>query len=262
VGEAHLFGDALLADHAVSVAITQGRFTDAATTARLAQVLVGDEVDGIAPAPGSMAARQMLVATWLRGGAGPVEGGLVPEPGHPAEEALVVLTAGDRGRAHLAVRALATGAEPLVVDDEWPHAVGVLALAAAELGDPTTAEAVRSLLLPYADLTCGVGYRSFVGTAAFHLGRLAFVMGDWPEAERHLTSALRQLAERDARPWPGIARGARPWAALAQLSLAAALEARSRPSDHRWVAALRADAGWAVAKLGLERRTRSLQQTA
>jgi hypothetical protein len=260
-----VLGDGLRADHAVAVAFTQGRFTDATAASRRAPVLAADDVDGIAPVPGTMAARQMLVGAWLLGGA--EEAGPAPPrdpdhaaspdraapPRHPADQALVLLSAGDRGRAHLAVRDLATGAEP-ESDDEWLHTLGVLALAAVELGDPTTAEAVRALLLPYADLPCGAGYRSFVGTAAFHLGRLALVTGDWPEAERHLTTALRQLAACDARPWEGTARGASPWAALAQLALAAALQARGRPGDRRWVAALRAEAGWAVRRLGLDVR--------
>ena len=142
------------------------------------------------------------------------------------------------------VRTLATGAEPLPAGDVWPHAAGLLALAAVELGDPTTGEAVRALLTPYADLSCGVGYRSFVGPASLHLGRLAYLVGDWAEAERHFTSALRQLA----------ARGARPWIALTQLALARALEARGRPGDRRWVAALRADARWIVTQLNLRPR--------
>ena len=150
------------------------------------------------------------------------------DPDDPVEQALVAIAEGDRGSPHLVVRSVATGAELLPAGDAWPHAAGLLGLAAAELGDATTAEAVRTLLMPYADLTCGAGYRSFVGPMALHLGRLAAVVGDWAEAERHLTSALRQLA----------APRARPWIALTQIALARTLHAPGRPGDRRWATAL------------------------
>ncbi|EWC61337.1 transcriptional regulator, SARP family [Actinokineospora spheciospongiae] len=220
-------GEDLLAEHAVALAVTQGRLTDAAATARQL-------------APGGLAQRQMLIARWL------VNGGRVDEatttPGS-AERALAAILRGDRGAAHLTVRALAIGAEALPTGDEWPHMVGVLALCAVELGDPNTAEAVRALLTPHTDLTCGVGYRSFVGTSSFHLGRLAVVIGEWDEAERHLSSALSQLS----------ARRARPWMAVAQHALAQALENRNQIGDRRCAEALRTEASWTLASLGVRR---------
>jgi DNA-binding SARP family transcriptional activator len=236
-GDSNLVGDALLADHAVAAAVTEGRFADAAVAAKLAQTLAGASANGVTPVPGTLGARQMLVAAWLH--VSPGDG--LDRLAHPVEQALVALLDGDRGRAHLIVRGLANGAEPVPAGDEWPHAAGLLALAAVELRDPTTGEAVRALLTPYADLSCSAGYRSFVGPVSLHLGRLAYLAGDWAEAERHFTSALRQLA----------ARGARPWIALNQLALARTLEARGRPGDRRWVAALRADARWIVTELDL-----------
>jgi hypothetical protein len=232
-----------------------------------------DAAHGITPLPGAMAARQMLVAGWMRGPgelpARPTGGGRPRRPvgagdpaadpagaeagdpagasagaDDPAETALVAIAAGDRGRAHVVVRSIATGALMLPSGDAWPHAAGLLALAAAELADPTTAEAVRTMLTPYADLTCGVGYRSFAGPMALHLGRLAAVVGDWADAERHLTSALRQLA----------AQRARPWIALTQFAFARILHARGRPGDRRWSAALRADAKTIITTLGLQPR--------
>jgi hypothetical protein len=127
------------------------------------------------------------------------------------------------------------------VDDEWTHVVGLLALVAVDLGDPATADAVRALLAPHTQLACAVGYRSYVGPVSFHLGRLAVVAGDWADAERHLTAALRRLAGRRARPW----------IALTQQSLAQALDGRGRAVDRRWVEALRAEAGWTANDLGL-----------
>jgi DNA-binding SARP family transcriptional activator len=250
-GDGEPFGDALLVDHSVALAVTQGRFTDAVATARLGGPAGRDTDHGIAPAPGSLAVRQLVIAAWLRGEPWPATGAARPDSTPPdgqaaAERSLAALIEGDRGWAHLSVRAMATGAEPLPSGDEWPHVVGVLALAAVELGDPTTAEALRRLLTPYADLTCGVGYRTFVGPASLHLGRLAVVIGDWAEAERHLTAALAQLAGRQARPW----------LALAQQSLAEALQARARTGDQRWAEALRAEADRTLVTLGLPRRAR------
>ncbi|SDI44433.1 AAA ATPase domain-containing protein [Actinokineospora alba] len=244
VGDEVAAGDALLAEHAVAVAVTHGRLTDAAATARHVESLRDRSgAHEIVPAPGSLAHRQMLIARWLRHGGEPI----APEQPVPhydgAERALAAILRGDRGLPHLTVRALAINAEPMPTGDEWPHAVGVLALCAVELGDPATAEAVRNLLLPYPELTCGVGYRSFVGTAALHLGRLAVVTGDWDDAERHLSLALSQLAGRRARPWM----------AVAQHALAKALENRGKVGDHQCAQALRAEADWTLASLGLRR---------
>ena len=238
-----LLGDALLVDHAVAVAVTQGRFTDAVATTKLAGAVAPGAGHGIAPAPGSLAARQMLVAGWLRRSPWPAAGDN-SERFEAAEWSLSALVGGDRGRPHLTLRALATGAEPLPSGDEWAHAVGLLALGAVELGDPTTADALRTLLAPYAELTCGVGYRTFVGPASFHLGRLAVVTGEWDEAERHLTAALTRLADRQARPW----------LALTQLALARALDGRSRGTDRRGADMLRLEANTTLAQLGLRQR--------
>lgn len=239
-------GDALLAEHAISVAATQGRFTDAGKATRLVAAVTDDDANWIGQAPGSMAVRQMMVAGWLQGSSWPSQDGRIASPHDAAERSLRSLVEGDHGRAHLTVRALATGVDQLPSGDEWPHVVGLLGLVAVEIGDPTTADAVRNMLTPYADINCSVGYRSYVAPASFHLGRLAAVAGDWAEAERHLTAALRVLAER----------GARPWIALTQHALAGTLEARGRPGDRRWVAALRAEAHWSATRLGLNPRYR------
>jgi hypothetical protein len=130
---------------------------------------------------------------------------------------------------------------PLPPGDERLHALGVLALVAADLRDPGLVDAARSLLAPHADLTCGIGYRTFAGVAAFHIGRLAAVSGDWADAERHMLVALRRYSALQARPW----------VAFTQSVLADVLEARGRPSDREWLAALRGESRWATATLGL-----------
>jgi hypothetical protein len=100
---------------------------------------------------------------------------------------------------------------------------------------------VRAALAPYADRTCGVGYRSFAGAASFHLGRLAAAAGDWADAERHLQAALRHHTVLRARPW----------VALTQRALAEVLEARGRTSDREWIAGLRSEADHVTSTLGL-----------
>ncbi|GAB3439498.1 ATP-binding protein [Actinophytocola sediminis] len=243
---ANALGDALLLEHAVAVAVTQGRFTDAAITARLAGTITGTGAGwaAVSPAPGTLAERQLLVAGLLRTGLWPPAGAAPRTGPEAAEQSLRALAGGVRGRPHLTVRAFATGAEPLPSGDEWAHLMGVLALGAVELGDPTTAEALRTRLAPYGGLVCGVGYRTFAGPVSFHLGQLAVVIGDWDEADSQLTEAITWLT----------ARGARPWVALAKQALARALAGRARVGDRGSARALLAEANTALVAAGLRHR--------
>lgn len=231
-------GEMLLLEHAVATAVTEGRFVDALAVHRLVRRL---PVDGINPQPGTVAGRQMLIARWLRAGRWPHAGNEPTGAVEAIEQSLSSLVGGERGMPHLTIRAVATGAVALPGGDDWLHAAGLLALGGVELNDPQTAEALQDRLMPYAGVTCGVGYRSYVGPVALHLGRLATVTGDWVAAERHLTSALSVLAER----------GARPWMALAQTSLAEALQARGRPGDRRYSEALLNEAWQTLSTVGL-----------
>ncbi|MCE7001477.1 AAA family ATPase [Kibdelosporangium philippinense] len=235
-------GQSLLLDRSVAIAVTQGQFTQAtAMTQRLHRV--PDDADHrIHPVPGTLAARQMLVVSWLRRS---TNDQWISSSREAAEHSLIALIGGDRGLPHLTVRALATGVEALPSGDEWPHIVGLLALGGYELGDPATAEALRKLLEPHAGLNCGVGYRTFAGSASFHLGRLAVIVGDWDDAEQHLTTALTGFGERQARPWT----------ALAQLALARAMEERGRAGDRRRAETLRTEANWTLASLDLHPRS-------
>jgi hypothetical protein len=115
------------------------------------------------------------------------------------------------------------------------------ALVACDSGDRGLVDDVRARLAPHADLMCGMGYRTFVGAASFHLGRLAAAAGEWAEAERHLQSALRVH-----NAW-----GARPWVALTKAALADVLDARARPIDREWIAGLRSESAWVTRTLGL-----------
>lgn len=246
-------------ERAVAVAVTEGRFDEARDRAEALRPSSdpgsGSEIPGgvaapdpdvptveLGPAPpGALARRQLLVADWLQGRLQERPNGAAGEL-HPTEQALVHVAVGQTGRAQLLVRTLlADDATARPDSDVWLHDVGVLALAGARLGDPETAAAIQTLLSPYAELSCGAGYRSFVGTARFHLGCLATVVGDWADAERNLGAALNDATRRRARPWT----------ALAQATLADVLDHRGRSSDRDLAATLRSEARWTAQQLDL-----------
>lgn len=237
-GGRHPAATALLVERDVAVAVRRGRFAEAELTTDLAPTTA----NGFStPPPGSMARRQLLVARWLQGlpPDWPPLGRLAKGPLSPAEQVLLGVAAGSYEYARRTLRAILTDGLALPSGDVWLHAVGILALVAIELDDTPAIAAVRDLLAPYEDLHCGVGYRSFVGTAAFHLGRLAVATGDWYQAERRLVTALGQLT----------ALHADPWIALAQRTLATVLARHARRSDEAWATALRHEAGRRSARL-------------
>lgn len=241
-GARHPAVTALLAEREVAVAVRSGRFAEA----ELSTDLSPTSANGFCvPPPGSMARRQLLVARWLQGLPldRPPLSRLAKGPLSPPEQVLVALAARTYEDARRTLRAILTGGLALPAGDEWLHAIGILALAAVELADATSVAAVRDLLAPYEELHCGVGYRAFVGTAAFHLGRLAAATGDLPRAERHLVTALGQLA----------ALNAEPWLAFAQNTLAAVLEHQAPHPDQAWATTLRRVALRRAHRLGLRR---------
>jgi DNA-binding SARP family transcriptional activator len=240
---------ALEAERTVAAAVTAGRFDQARTLATTwCPPSAGDDAPpadlvaevGLAP-PGTMACRQLVVADWLQGRLHPRLAGEADDR-HPAERALAHLAADEPGRAHLVVRSLLVDGTTLRSDDDtWLHDVGLLALVGARLGDEATAAAIHARLAPYAELSCGAGYRSFVGTARFHLGCLAATGGDWADAERNLMAAMHDATRRRARPW----------LALAQAALAGVLDHRGRSSDRELADRLRSEARWTSEQLGL-----------
>lgn len=240
-GRLHL-AHRLLDDRRAASAVVRGRFADVPAVRPGPGAPAGNETPDLGvPPPGGMAGHQLVVGHWLRGrvtveslGAG--DGDLLA-----AERALATLAAGSRGRARLMLHELASGGGTTPADDRWLHQMGIVALGVAELGDPVTAAAVHARLLPYEALTCGAGYRSFVGPVALHLGTMAALMGELPDAERRLTAALRLLSTTEAPPWM----------ALAQHALAHVLEVRARPSDRQRIGSLRAEARRLSSRLGL-----------
>jgi DNA-binding SARP family transcriptional activator len=232
---------ALAAEHEAATAAMTGHFDDALVAVEAA-VRAHGLVDG-PEAAAVVARRHRAVLAWMLGSPealpadpGPAEGAAVA-----ADAALEHLVRGDADRARLVARDLVAGVRPLPRGDERLHALGVLALVAADLRDAALVDTIRALLAPHADLTCGIGYRTFAGVAAFHLGRLAAVTGDWADAERHMLVALRRFSALQARPWVAFTQGV----------LADVLEARGRPSDREWLANLRGESGWATATLDL-----------
>jgi DNA-binding SARP family transcriptional activator len=204
------FGTALVAERAVAELTADGRFDQAREALEVAVAAVAAHRGTVGPdGADAVAARHRTIIGWLTG---------------------------ERAAPGDLPASLPDGPERL-------HVLGIAALAAGDADDRARAAEVRALLAPYADLVCGMGYRTFTGAATFHMGRLAAVAGDWADAERHLLSALRLHG----------AWRARPWVALTQSALADVLDARGRPSDREWIAGLRAEAGWLTTNLGLRR---------
>ena len=234
---------ALAAEHEAANAAMTGHFDDALVAIEGAARARG-VLDGAAAA-GILARRHRAVLAWMLSSPASIPPlGSAPRPDAPdanGDAALELLVRGEDDGARLIARDIVAGARPLPPGDERLHVLGVLALVAADLRDPGLVDAVRVLLAAHADLTCGVGYRTFAGVAAFHLGRLAAVSGDWADAERHMLVALRRYSALQARPW----------VAFTQSVLADVLEARGRPSDRESLAALRGESRWATATLGL-----------
>jgi DNA-binding SARP family transcriptional activator len=232
---------ALVAEHEAAKAAMTGHFDDAVVAVEAA-VQAHGLVDG-PDAAAVVARRHRAVLAWMLGSpaALPADPGPAEGPAAAADAALEHLVRGDSDRARLVARDLVAGVQPLPTGDELLHALGVLALVVADLREAALVDPVRALLAPHADLTCGIGYRTFAGVAAFHLGRLAAVTGDWADAERHMLAALRRFSALQARPW----------VAFTQRVLADVLEARGRPSDREWLANLRGESGWTTTTLDL-----------
>jgi hypothetical protein len=211
-------GEALLAEHAVARLTTVGRLDQARNALAEALAAIAATAE-----PATVEHRHRTVIDWLGGAEMPAS-------------AASATRAGRAGPAGLVGPSAAASA-----GDEHLHDLGVAAIAACDAGDVAAAAEVRSRLAPYTDRICSVGFRTFVGAASFHLGRLAALAGDWSEAERHLLSALRLHS----------ACRSLPWVALTQAALADVLEVRGRPSDREWIAGLRAESEWVTSTLGL-----------
>ena len=243
-------GDEVVVDKAVAVLEDAARRGDGFAATMLAERAVasltveGRVEDARAALDAAVAAAADAAATDDRPAAGPeagigvrAEAGLLldsPEVVASRHQLVLGWLAGVDPPADVLVAPAPDGAGRL-------HALAVHALAATAAGRPAAVAEVRGALAPYADRTCGVGYRCFAGSASFHLGRLAAAAGDWSDAERHLQAALRHHTLLRARPW----------VALTQRALAGVIEARGRTSDRDWIAGLRSEADHVTSTLGL-----------
>jgi tetratricopeptide (TPR) repeat protein len=114
----------------------------------------------------------------------------------------------------------ADGFAALPFDVNWPSAIGELASACVELGDPELALPLYERLLPYADraLTAGRSISSFGSTQRL-LGGLGAVLGRAEEATARLEAGIRRNEETGFTVWAEHGRRA--------------LAASTRPSDRR-----------------------------
>ncbi|MEA2474455.1 MAG: hypothetical protein QOE06_2370, partial [Thermoleophilaceae bacterium] len=134
-------------------------------------------------------------------------------------------------------------------DGEWLSAMGMLAEAAAGVGDAARAERLLELIEPFADrnVMAGRGAASF-GPAARYCGLLAAAIGRHDDAERHFAAA-EELAGR-MRALPALAR--------ARCDRGAALAARGEMETARPLLAGAAKLAGELGMAALERRANAL----
>ncbi|WP_238419765.1 hypothetical protein [Gordonia sp. 'Campus'] len=90
--------------------------------------------------------------------------------------------------------------EAIEVDHAWPSAMGVLARAAASIGNTVVCKAVYDLLRPHADIT--VSAVSIVyGVTHHHLAHLSIALGEYERAQLHLDDALTAHRTRGYAGW-------------------------------------------------------------
>jgi tetratricopeptide (TPR) repeat protein len=129
---------------------------------------------------------------------------------------------GREEEAHEELHALAAdGFATLPRNDDWLFDLCLLADVSRELGDPTHADTVYELLLPFADRNAVNPPGACIGSVSRSLGVAAALTERWSEAERHFAEALRTNSRM----------GARPWVARTTLDWAEALFSRAGPGD-------------------------------
>ena len=124
---------------------------------------------------------------------------------------------------------LAGGAEGIRRDLTWGPVTSCLSMAAAATGNATHAQVLTDAIGPFADQWAATGGAVNFGPFAWHLGRLASVLGDADAARRHLDDALHRCTEAESEPW------------LAHVHLAIAALDRERAPHHASLAAEIAD---------------------
>lgn len=90
--------------------------------------------------------------------------------------------------------------EAIAVDHVWPSAMGVLARAAAFIGNTVVCEAVYDLLRPHADTTLSA-VSIVYGVTHHHLAHLSIALGEYERARLHLDDALTAHRARGYDGW-------------------------------------------------------------
>jgi class 3 adenylate cyclase len=124
----------------------------------------------------------------------------------------------------------------------WPVAISMLAEVSVELRDEERGRVLYELLRPYArrNVVTGTGVVCS-GSASRTLGRLAALMHQWDEAERHFEDALEMH----------VRMGARPFLAHTQAEYAEMLVQRDRPGDRQKALRLLAEALLIAQEVGM-----------
>jgi len=187
-------------------ALWAGRFDDAIANAEAAQALgarvgdraafmsVGVQIFAARRAQGRLAEIEPLARVWGE-----------QSPPIPAARCLLALTYADLDREAEARRVY----ELLAGDDfvalqrgNALHAlVPWLSELCAYLGDARRAAILYRALLPYAGRNMGLGPNLSFGPATHGLARLATLLGQWDDAQRHFEQALDDAARAEGPAW-------------------------------------------------------------
>ena len=93
------------------------------------------------------------------------------------------------------------GFQRVAFDSEWLFQLSLLSQVCVSLGDEAAADALYSLLLPYADCNVLAYPELSLGSAARYLGLLASSLSRWAEAERLFQAAIDANTRMGAQPW-------------------------------------------------------------
>ena len=228
------------------LALTRGRFDDAATLAMKALAL-GERAQPRSAIPVYRLQRYGL--SEFLGGSEELEPeirDLVSQyPTRPVFRCTLVHLQTRLGRLGDAKRAFEElGADDfafLPFDQEWLYGMSLLSEICGLLGDADSAEVLYRLLGPYAELNCFDLPEAMRGSASRYLGILAATMERWPEAAQHFENALDM----------NETMGAKPWLAGTQNDYAQMLLTRDGPGDRKRAGELRASVKATHSHLGL-----------
>ena len=228
------------------LALTRGRFDDAATLAMKALAL-GERAQPRSAIP--VYRLQRYGVSEFLGGSEELEPeirDLVSEyPTRPVFRCTLAHLQIRLGRLEDAKRAFEELAADhfgfLPFDQEWLYGMSLLSEICGLLGDADSAEVLYRLLGPYAEFNCFDLPEAMRGSASRYLGILAATMERWPEAAQHFENALDM----------NETMGAKPWLAGTQNDYAQMLLTRDGPGDRKRAGELRASVKATYSHLGL-----------